>query len=137
MKCLLLKKKTTTMASSHIKKAGRLVLKLLGCKFFYFFFRLLLSPLSCMGLFGAPWTAAHQAPLSIGFSGQEYWSGVLFPSPGYLSNPGIKPTSPAAPALLENSLLLSHRGKPSFSPQVPRSIQNLSWLKMAKYYKAF
>ena len=38
---------------------------------------------------------AHQAPLSMGFSRQEYWSGLLFPSPGDLPNPGIEPRSPA------------------------------------------
>ena len=41
-----------------------------------------------------PWTVAHQAPLSMGFS-QEYWSGLLFPAPGDLPNPGIEPISPA------------------------------------------
>ena len=41
-----------------------------------------------------PWTVAHQAPLSMGFSRQEYWSGLPFPSPGDLPNPGIKPRSP-------------------------------------------
>ena len=40
------------------------------------------------------WTVAHQAPLSMGFSRQEYWSGLSFPSPGDLPNPGIKPWSP-------------------------------------------
>ena len=40
-----------------------------------------------------PWTAARQAPLSVGFSRQEYWSGLPFPPPGNLPNPGIKPTS--------------------------------------------
>ena len=42
----------------------------------------------------SPWTAAHQAPLSLGFSRQEYWSGEPFSSPGDLPNPGIKPGSP-------------------------------------------
>ena len=41
-----------------------------------------------------PWTVAHQAPLSMGFPRQEYWSGLPFPSPGDLPNPRIKPTSP-------------------------------------------
>ena len=41
------------------------------------------------------WTAAHQAPLSMGFPRQEYWSGLPFPSPGDLPNPGIEPTFPA------------------------------------------
>ena len=42
-----------------------------------------------------PWTVACQAPLSLGFSRQEYWSGLPFPSSGHLPDPGIKPTSPA------------------------------------------
>ena len=40
-----------------------------------------------------PWTVAHQAPLSVGFSRQEYWSGLSFPSPGDLLNPGTEPVS--------------------------------------------
>ena len=45
-----------------------------------------------------PWTVAHQAPLSTEFSRQEYWSGLPFPSPGDLPDPGIKPGSPALQA---------------------------------------
>ena len=45
-----------------------------------------------------PWTVSHQAPLSMGFSRQEYWSGLPYPSPGDLPKPGIKPGSPALPA---------------------------------------
>ena len=41
-----------------------------------------------------PWTVAYQAPLSMGLSRQEYWSGLPFPSPGDLPNPGIEPRSP-------------------------------------------
>ena len=48
---------------------------------------------SCLTL-GTPWTVAHQAPLSIGFSRQEYCSGLPFPSPGDLPDPGIEPRSP-------------------------------------------
>ena len=44
------------------------------------------------------WTVAYQAPLSVGFSKQEYWSGLPFPSPGDLPDPGIKPGSPALQA---------------------------------------
>ena len=51
--------------------------------------------LSRVWLFATPWTVARQAPLSMGFSRQEYWSGLPLPSPGVLSNPGIKPASPA------------------------------------------
>ena len=46
----------------------------------------------------APWTADCQAPLSVEFSRQEHWSGLLFPSPGGLPDPGIKPGSPALQA---------------------------------------
>ena len=55
-----------------------------------------------------PWTAACQAPLFMGFSRQEYWSGLPCPSPGDLPNPGIKPESPA---LREDSLLSEPPGK--------------------------
>ena len=51
--------------------------------------------LSYARLFVTPWTVASQAPLSMGFSRQEYWSGLPFPSPGDLPNPRIKPGSPA------------------------------------------
>ena len=50
--------------------------------------------LSRVQLFATPWTVAHQAPLSMGFSRQEYWSGLPFPSPGNLSDPGNEPESP-------------------------------------------
>ena len=52
---------------------------------------------SCLTLV-TPWTVAHQAPLSMGFSRQEYWSGLPFPSPGDLPDPGIEPGSPALQA---------------------------------------
>ena len=54
--------------------------------------------LSRVRLFATPWTVAHQAPLSMGFSRQEYCSGLSFPSPGDLPDPGIKPRSPALEA---------------------------------------
>ena len=54
--------------------------------------------LSCVRLFASPWTVAHQAPPPMGFSRQEYWSGLPFPSPGDLPDPGIKPRSPALQA---------------------------------------
>ena len=55
----------------------------------------LLSPVR---LFATLWTVAHQAPQSMRFSRQEYWSGLPFPSPADLSNPGIEPRSPALQA---------------------------------------
>ena len=59
--------------------------------------------------FAIPWTLAHQAPLFIGFPWQEYWSGLPFPSPGNLPNPGIELESSALQA---DSLPLSHQGSP-------------------------
>ena len=50
--------------------------------------------LSHIRLFAIPWTVALQAPLSMGFPRQEYWSGLPFPSPGDLLDPGIEPESP-------------------------------------------
>ena len=46
------------------------------------------EPLSRVRLFATPWTVADQVPLSMGFSRQEYWSGLPFPSPGHLPDPG-------------------------------------------------
>ena len=65
--------------------------------------------LSHIQLFATPWTVAHQAPLSLEFSRQEYWSGLPFPSPGDLPDPGIKPGSLALQA---DSLLSEPPGKP-------------------------
>ena len=56
------------------------------------------QPLSSVQLFVTTWTVAHQAPVSMGFPRQEYWSGVPFPSPGRLPDPGIKTRSPALQA---------------------------------------
>ena len=55
--------------------------------------------LSHVPLFVTPWTIACQAPLSMGFPRQEYWSGLPFPPPGDLPDPGIEPKSPVACAL--------------------------------------
>ena len=55
--------------------------------------------LSRVRLFATPQTVTHQAPLSMGFSSQEYWSRLPSPSPGDLPNPGTESTSPASPAL--------------------------------------
>ena len=55
--------------------------------------------LSCVQLFAAPWTVVLQAALIMEFSRQEYWNRLPFPSPRNLPDPGIKPTSPAAPVL--------------------------------------
>ena len=59
-------------------------------------------------LFATLGTAAHKAPLSIRLSQWEYWSGLSFPPPRDLPDPGIKPTSPTSPALQADSLPWSH-----------------------------
>ena len=59
----------------------------------------MLSGFSRVQLFATPWIIACQAPLFVEFSRQEYWSRLLFPSLGYLPDPGVKPVSPEAPAL--------------------------------------
>ena len=64
--------------------------------------------LSCVQLFATPWTVACQTPPSMGFSRQEYWSGLPFPSPGDLPNPEIEPGSPTLQA---DSLLFQPPGK--------------------------
>ena len=65
--------------------------------------------LSHVQLFASPWTVAYEAPLSMGFSRQESWSGLPFPSPGDLPNPGIEPRSPV---LQEDSLPDEPPGEP-------------------------
>ena len=71
-----------------------------------------LSHFSHVPLFATLWNVACQAPLSLGFSSQKYWSGLPSPLPRDLPDPGIEPTSPAAPALQTDSLVLSHGRSP-------------------------
>ena len=65
--------------------------------------------LNCVQLFVTPWSVAHQAPLSMGFSRQEYWSGLPCPPPGGLPNLGIEPMSTALQA---DSFTTEPLGKP-------------------------
>ena len=74
----------------------RLILKSLHL---LIFFECVLSCFSCVQLFMTPWTVVHQAPLSMGFSREEYWSGWPCPPPGDLPHPGIEPVSLMPPAL--------------------------------------
>ena len=69
--------------------------------------------LSHVQLFATLWTIICHTPLSIGFSREEYWTGLPFPPPEDLSDPGIKLKSPVSPALKVDSLLLNHQGSPS------------------------
>ena len=66
---------------------------------------------SCLTL-ATPWTVACKVPLSMGFSRQEYWSGLPFPSSGDLSDPGIEPRSPMSPALAGEVFPPEPPGKP-------------------------
>ena len=92
----------------------------------YFFYRVLLLhssffslPIKNTGvvlnhvqLFATPWTAVCQAPLSMGFSRQEYWSGLPFPTPGHLPDPGIKPVTPVSAASADGFFTKAPLGKP-------------------------
>ena len=90
--------------------------------------------LSCVQLFVAPWTAACQVPLPMEFSRHEYWSGLPFPSPKDLPDPGIKPVSPA---LEEDSLPLVPPGKPwpcTIYIYIPLEAQNsTSWVTIPSW----
>ena len=77
--------------------------------------KMLLLLFSCQVMsnaFAPPWTVIHQVPLCMGFHRQAYWSGLPFPSPGDLPNPGTEPASMVSPALQVDSLPLSHQGSP-------------------------
>ena len=71
----------------------------------------MLSGFSRVRLFETSWTVAHKAPLFMGFSSQEYWTGLPCLPPEDLPDPGIKPVSPAAPELQAGSLLPEPPGK--------------------------
>ena len=75
-----------------------------------------------------PWTVAYQAPLSMGFSRQEYWSGLPFPFPRHLPTPGIKPGSPA---LQTDALPSEPLGKPTGTTQ-----GNISFITLNLLWKA-
>ena len=83
----------------------------------------------CPTLFATPWTVAHQTPLSMEFSGQEYWSGLPFPSQGNLCFSGIKPVSPSWQV---ESLLLSYLRSPwgSVRPEITGP-QSWRWRSMS------
>ena len=82
------------------------------------------KPLSRVQLFATPWTIACQAPPSMGFSRQEYWSGLPSPSPGDLPNPGIEPRSPTLQA---DTLTSEPPGKPHIIIIIPY-LSSCAWL---------
>ena len=88
--------------------------------------RVCVCTLSHVQLFVTPWSVAHQAPLSVGFSRQEHWSGLPCSSPGDLPYPGIEPTSPLSPASMlrlgvsKSMYLLFKNGvSVSYKPLIP------------------
>ena len=82
--------------------------------FFYLICTTLIST-RVLSVSSSPWAVAHRAPLSMGFSRQEQWSGLPFPTPGDLPDPGIKPESPTLQA---DSLPSDLPGKTEKAPQV-------------------
>ena len=97
----------------------------------------MLSRFCHVQFFAAPWTEAHHAPLSIGFSRQEYWSRLPCPPPGDLPDPGIKPASPMSPEFQADSLLLSHQGalqaENHLTPSYFKQKDNLKHLQTPTY----
>ena len=94
----------------------------------------IVKSLSHVWLFETPWTVSYQAPLSMGFSRQEYWSGLPFPSPGDLSNPRIEPGSPALQA---DALTSEPPGKPRTTTQKkldPRSFTPIDTGRLGQYH---
>ena len=84
------------------------------------------SLVSHVGLFVTPWTVAYHAPLSMGFSRQEYWSGLPFPSPEDLPDPGIDPGLLHCKQTLYR---LSHQESPGLESGVINRVSLLGWLK--------
>ena len=93
---------------------------------------MVLSCFSCVRLFAALWTVALQAPLSVGFSRQEYWSGLPCPPPADLPDPGIKPASSVTPASQKDSFTTEPLGKPN---KAHRKDQKDSWISLKKANK--
>ena len=77
-----------------------------------------LSHLSSVRLFATPWTVSHQAPLSMRFSRQEYWSGLPFPAPRDLPAPGIAAVSPVSPAPAGGFFTTEPAGNPPIRGQM-------------------
>ena len=85
----------------------------------------LFKSLSLVQLFVTPWIVARQAPLSLEFSRQAYWSGLPFPPPGDFPNPGIKPRSPVSLVLAGG--LFTWEALPSTKPCVKKAVVTWSF----------
>ena len=103
------------MFSSLISSIQKLFSSLLFFFFFALFHMLCVKSLQChVWLFATLWPIACQVPLSMGFSRQENWSGLLCPPPGNLPNPGLKPACLMSPTLA-GGFFGTHLGKHLFS----------------------
>ena len=91
--------------------------------------------LSCVQFTVTPWTVACQAPLSMGFTKQEYWNGLLFPSPRDLPRPGIEPASPAMATLAGGFFTIEPLGKPGQTFTIPYS--GISKLRLRYIFEKF
>ena len=102
--------------SMHFKITS--LLSFFHCKFWYSIpvCGCIPSRFSCVWLFATLWTVVCQAPLFIGFSRQEYWSGLPCPPPGDLPDPGIKPMSLVSPALASRFFTTSATGEAQGTP---------------------
>ena len=83
---------------TFVGKVMSLLFNMLSTLVITFLPRSKVKSLSCVQLFATPWTVAHQAPPSMGFSRQEYWNGLPFSSPRDLPDPGVEPRSPTLQA---------------------------------------
>ena len=83
------------------------------------------QPLNRVWLCATPWTAAHQAPMSMGFPRQEYWGELSFPAPGDLPDPGIKPMTLVVPALACGFFTTEPPGKRPHLPPPSRNAEGL------------
>ena len=96
--------------------------------------------LSHVQLFAAPWTAVLQAPLSMGFSGKNTWSGLPLPTPGDLPDPGIKPLSLVSPELAGGFFTTVPPGKPRcYIVHITIPLPHYSYISLISYviYKFF
>ena len=99
LKCIAFQNKVNTMLGDSVLVINRNPVNIPICPQCYLTFLVCVCQLlSCVQLFVTPWTVAHQAPLFMELSRQEYWSGLPCPPPGVLPNPETEPGSPALQA---------------------------------------
>ena len=108
----------TSKVNSHILDGQMLIVICLLCSYL----------LSRVWFFATPWTVTQQAPLSMGFSRQEYWSGLLFPTPGELPDPGIKLASLVSPTLVGRYFITE---SPGIYTSISKGREKSQYLRMS------